>query len=145
MSCHSVGLNGAGCSNRRAGTAAAMIDPVSTTATDRRREPDLFDVVDHRQRSRANLFAQVGIEDAAADDLVELLGILPTPRQVRLHHDVEHEVHRFEPDRVPTHRLLQVDVPTEVTAVGTPRHQDRVPVIRSHDPQTRHIPDVLPE
>ena len=80
----------------------------------------MLDVVDHRQRRGHHPIGDAGGEDSAVDDLLELVAILPLPRQIGIGHDIEHQVHRLEPDRVATHRPLQVDVPAEVRPVGAP-------------------------
>jgi len=78
----------------------------------------MLKIVDQAQRLGHDPIAEVGLEDPALDDLIELVSILPPPRQIGLRDDVEHEVHRLEPVRIPSHRTLQVDVPTQVRPIG---------------------------
>lgn len=105
----------------------------------------MLKIVDQAQRLGHDPIGEVRLEDPALDDLLELVSILPPPRQIGLRDDVEHEVHRLEPERIPSHRTLQVDVPTEVRPIGEPRHPRRVPSMRAEDPEARDVPRVVAE
>lgn len=105
----------------------------------------MLKIVDHALGLGHDPIAEVRLEDPTLDDLLELLAILPPPSQIGLRDDVEHEVHRLEPKRDPSHRTLHVDVPTEVRPIGEPRHPRRVPSTRAKDPEARHVPRVIPE
>src|SRR5439155_25658571 len=79
--------------------------------------------------------------------LLELVLILPSPREIRLDHEIQHEIHSLDAERGPAVRALEVNVPTEVIAVRQPRHPHGVPKTGPKNPQRRYVPrvtDVIP-
>jgi len=86
-----------------------------------------FDVPDDALRLVAHCLAKLSRKAAARDQPFEFVQVLPRPRQVRVHYEVQRVVIRIDADRGPSERLFQVDVVGgEVAVVTLPEAPDRM-------------------